>query len=194
MIYEKLFDAYQRTPHKVKFEFVTTYDVPRNIEDSQTEEGDWRWPTLIPEVVSKTYFNVVTETHNEYDDYDLLISEKTCKALITQPFIVIGNYGTLRHVKKLGFETYPELFDESYDLIENPKDRLEFILDEIERLCNTDKNELEKIYNSVIWKVEHNRKIMVEFPIDEFAYKYLDDQSVLWPTELRMPNWDRRKR
>ena len=74
----------------------------------------------------------------------------------------------------MGFQTYPELFDESYDLIENPKDRIEFILDEIERLCNMDKSELEKIYNSVIWKVEHNRKIMVEFPIDEFAYKYLD--------------------
>ena len=36
VIYEKIFDVYQRTPHKVKFEFVTTYDVPRNIEDKLT--------------------------------------------------------------------------------------------------------------------------------------------------------------
>jgi hypothetical protein len=164
----------------LKHGFVSYLDkgvyLPRNIEERRAEDSGWRWDTLIPKVVSKTYFNVVTETHNEivYDDYDLFITEKTCKALITQPFIVIGNYGTLRHVKKLGFETYPELFDESYDLIENPKDRLEFILDEIERLCNMDKNELEKIYKSVLWKIKHNRKIMVEFEEDEFASKIED--------------------
>ena len=167
----------------MKHGFVSYLDkgvyLPRNIEERRAEDSGWRWDTLIPKVVSKTYFNVVTETHNEivYDDYDLFITEKTCKALITQPFIVIGNYGTLRHVKKLGFETYPELFDESYDLIENPKDRLEFILDEIERLCNMDKNELEKIYNSVIWKVEHNRKIMLDFKEDEFVSKIEENKN-----------------
>jgi len=167
----------------LKYGFVSYLDkgvyLPRNIEDSRTEKYDWRWPTLIPEVVSKTYFNVVTETHHniEKDFDDLFITEKICKALITQPFIVIGNYGTLRHVKKLGFETYPELFDESYDLIENPKDRLEFILDEVERLCNMDKNELEEIYKSVLWKIEHNRKIMVDFEEDEFVSKIEDDKN-----------------
>jgi hypothetical protein len=78
-----------------------------------------------------------------------------------------------------GFETYPELFDESYDLIENPKDRLEFILDEIERLCNMEKNELQKIYESVLWKVEHNRKRMLDFEDDEFTSKYVWDLEIL---------------
>ena len=32
---------------------------------------------------------------------------------------------------------------------------------------------LEKICNSVSWKVKHNRKTMMEVPIDEFAYKHL---------------------
>ena len=161
----------------LKYGFVSYLDkgvyLPRNIEDSRTEKYDWRWPTLIPEVVSKTYFNVVTETHHniEKDFDDLFITEKICKALITEPFIIVGNCGSLNYVKEKGFETYPELFDESYDLIENPKDRLEFILDEIERLCNMDKNELEKIYKSVVWKIEHNRKIMVDFEEDEFVSK-----------------------
>ncbi|MBC8428575.1 hypothetical protein H8D04_01690 [bacterium] len=154
------------------------------------------WECFNYHITEKSYFNVVTETHHEIcqDNDGLHITEKTYKALISQPFIIVGQYGHLEKLREMGFQTYPELFDESYDLIENPKDRIEFILVEIERLCNMDKSELEKIYNSVVWKVEHNRKIMVEFPIDEFAYKYLDDQSVLWPTELRMPNWDRRKR
>ena len=176
----------------LKHGFVSYLDkgvyLPRNIEERRTEDRSWRWGTLIPEVVSKTYFNVVTETHcevgwKETDFDDLFITEKTCKALITQPFIIVGNYGTLKYLKSLGFETYPELFDESYDLMDNPVDldkktrikgnRLNFILDEVERLCNMNKNELEKIYKSVLWKVEHNRKVMLDFQDDEFASKYI---------------------
>jgi len=121
------------------------------------------WECFNYHITEKSYFNVVTETQHEYDNPDyngLHITEKTYKALISQPFIIVGQYGHLEKVRELGFQTYPELFDESYDLIENPKDRIEFILDEIERLCNMDKNKLEEIYNSVIWKVDYNRNIM----------------------------------
>jgi len=130
---------------------------------------------LLSKVIEKSYFNVVTETHHEIcgDNDGLHITEKTGKALISQPFIIVGQYGHLEKLREWGFKTYPEFFDESYDEIDDPIDRMVFIIDEIERLCNMDKSELEKIYNSVIWKVEHNRKIMMEFPIDEFAYKYL---------------------
>jgi hypothetical protein len=149
--------------------------LPTNIEERKTESSEWRWTTLVPSIVSKSYFNVVTETHNEIEKHfdDLFITEKTCKALITQPFIIVGNYGTLKYVRERGFETYPELFDESYDLIDNPQLRLNFILNEVEKVCNMDKNELEEIYKSVLWKVEHNRKVMLDFKNDEFASKYV---------------------
>jgi len=131
-------------------------------------------------IVEESYFNVVTETHHEYDNPDyngLHITEKTYKALISQPFIIVGQYGHLKKLREWGFQTYPELFDESYDLIENPNSRLNLIIGEIERLCNMDKNELEKIYKSVLWKVEHNRKRMLNFEKDEFAYKYFTKTS-----------------
>ena len=159
----------------LKYGFVSYRDkgvyLPRNIEDRQTDEDDWRWPTLIPEVVSKTYFNIVTETHHDIEpDFDsLFITEKLCKALITEPFILVGNIGMLEYVRDKGFETYPELFDERYDLIENPKDRLDFVLDEVERVCNMDVKELEKIYKSVLWKVEHNRNVMLNFKDDDYG-------------------------
>jgi hypothetical protein len=47
-------------------------------------------------------------------------------------------------------------------------ERIDFIIDEIERLCNMDKSELEKIYKSVLWKIEHNRKRMLNFEDDEY--------------------------
>ena len=134
-------------------------------------------------VVEKSYFSVVTETHHEFDNPDhdgLQFTEKTVKALISQPFIIVGQYGHLEKLREYGFQTYPELFDESYDLIENPMERIDFIIDEIERLCNMDKSELEKIYKSVLWKIEHNRKIMLDFENDEFTFKYIWNWDGTW--------------
>jgi len=127
-------------------------------------------------IVEKSYFSVVNETHHEFDNPDndgLHITEKTYKSLISQPFIIVGQYGHLEKLREWGFQTYPELFDESYDLIENPSSRLNLIISEIERLCNMDKNELEEIYKSVLWKIEHNRKVVLNFERDEFALNYM---------------------
>ena len=105
------------------------------------------------------------------------VTEKTFKSLCVLPVIIFGANKTLENLRRMGFETYPELFDESYDLIENPNERLNFVLSEVERVCNMDKNELEKIYNSVIWKVEHNRKIMLDFKEDEFVSKIEENKN-----------------
>jgi hypothetical protein len=57
-------------------------------------------------------------------------------------------------------------------LIENPEDRLDFVLDEIERVCNMNIEELEKIYKSVLWKIKHNRDLMLNFKDDDFIKPY----------------------
>jgi len=150
--------------------------LPTNFESNPTEDQDWRWSTILPEIISKTYFNVVTETHHDIEpDFDsLFITEKICKALITQPFILVGNVGMLEYLRNKGFETYSELFDESYDLITNPNERLNFVLDEVEKVCNMDIEELEKIYKSVLWKVEHNRNVMLNFKDDDYYISIKD--------------------
>ena len=38
------------------------------------------------------------------------------------------------------------MFDESYDNIENQLDRLLFIVDEVERVCNMDNDKLHELY------------------------------------------------
>ena len=168
----------------LKYGFVSYRDkgvyLPRNIEDIQTEEDEWRWGTILPKLISKTYFNIVTETHHDIEPHldDLFITEKLCKALITEPFILVGNIKMLEYVRDKGFETYSELFDESYDLIENPKDRLDFVLDEVERVCNMDVKELEKIYKSVLWKVEHNRNVMLNFKDDDYSEKIIPSHHI----------------
>jgi len=138
------------------------------------------WDCFNYYVTEKSYFSVVTETQHEYDnpDYDgLHITEKTYKALISQPFIIVGQYGHLKKLREYGFETYSELFDESYDLIKNPRKRLNFIVDEIERLCNMDERKLKEIYKFVLWKVDYNRNIMLNFKDDDYSNLMLEHFS-----------------
>jgi hypothetical protein len=59
------------------------------------------------------------------------------------------------------------MFDESYDLIEDHNERATFIINEVKRLCEMDTNELQKIYKSVLWKIEHNRNVIMNWKKDE---------------------------
>ena len=59
-------------------------------------------------------------------------------------------------------------------MITNPNERLNFVLDEVEKVCNMDIEELEKIYKSVLWKVEHNRNVMLNFKDDDYYISIKD--------------------
>ena len=161
--------------------------------DELNPEDDWndfRWFCFNKNYVDETYFNVVTESYPDwykgYDDNehrDLFITEKTCKALISQPFIVMGNRGTLKKLREWGFETYPELFDESYDLIEDGYERLKFIFEEVKKLCFMDIEELKDKYKSVIWKIKYNRNIMKNFKEDKFINEIKSRHPFLFGSE-----------
>ena len=78
-----------------------------------------------------TYFSIVSET--SVNEYSTFITEKTVRPMIYyHPFIVWGNPNTLSYLRSIGFETFPEFFDESYDSVYNEKDRLNIILDNVE--------------------------------------------------------------
>ena len=66
--------------------------------------------------------NIVTETSFECNG--LFISEKILKPIVCyQPFIVLGPQNYLKELRRLGYQTFSDFWDESYDEIENGKDR-----------------------------------------------------------------------
>ena len=92
----------------------------------------------------------------------LFITEKTWKPIARyHPFIIHGCYGTLVYLKCLGYETFPEFFDESYDTEEDPIERLKLIVENIQRLVEMPKHELAQLFQSVIPKLEHNRNLFL---------------------------------
>lgn len=116
----------------------------------------------ITEFIDDSYFMVVPETEcwfpSSNKHHSVFFTEKIAKALYYgHPFIVLAGCGFLKGLKDLGFETFPEFFDESYDDIYNHHIKTEKIKNEIRKLNNKKHKELSEMYNSVIDKLVHNQ-------------------------------------
>jgi hypothetical protein len=85
-----------------------------------------------------TCFTLAVETY--VDDSDIsgfsltqndqhFLCEKTYKPLACKhPLLMVSTQGNLAHLRNQGFETYPELWDESYDDITDWKTRIDRII------------------------------------------------------------------
>jgi hypothetical protein len=67
-----------------------------------------------------SWFSIVSETHYEDRQETVFLSEKVFKPIACQhPFVVLGNKGSLKELKKLGYKTFHDLIDESYDNLDS---------------------------------------------------------------------------
>ena len=103
-----------------------------------------------PEWYDNTYFSIVSET-TTYSEYQLHLTEKTYKPIAYRhPYIIFGQTGTLAYLHELGFETFENLFDESYDAVEDQATRLSMIVDAVNNFKET-------AYDAItLAKLEHN--------------------------------------
>ena len=84
--------------------------------------------------------------------------------LLLNPYLLLGGYGTLSQMRDLGFETFPELFDESYDDIKSASDRFNKVLENVESVCRMDKHKLNELYhNELVDKVKYNQDLFLNF-------------------------------
>ena len=80
---------------------------------------------------NETNCSIVSETND--NDYDVFMTEKIWKPIIAQQvFIVHGNYLYLQKLREIGFKTFGNYFDESYDLEQDSNKRI----DKIVSLCD----------------------------------------------------------
>ena len=127
--------------------------------------------SYIHEMYTNSYFNILTETSYNYENTiignNIFPTEKIYRAIFgMQPFIVVSNVGYLKHLSSMGFETFPEFFDESYDEIENPWNRMDTILVQIKEICSLSNEEIHDRYNNIFWKLEANRNRLIEIQND----------------------------
>ena len=88
--------------------------------------------TLPINMYNQACFNLVVETDIDYQ-FGFFPTEKIIKCLLTgMPFVLVATPYFLKHLKELGFHTYSELWDESYDEELDYTKRIDKAID----LCN----------------------------------------------------------
>jgi hypothetical protein len=118
--------------------------------------------------------NIITETY--FFNSIIHITEKTYKPIaFMQPFILLGAAGSLQHIKDMGFKTFSEFWDESYDFEKDDKKRFKMITDIIKSIASwPDHVKIDFTYavkNIVDYNVVH-LNTMQDIEIDAFLEKY----------------------
>lgn len=122
--------------------------------DNDINQLDVEWQRYFnPDWYNSTAFSIVAET-TVWSNDPLFVTEKTFKPIaLCHPFIVFGQQGILKYLKTQGFETFENIFDESYDNEYEVGKRLNNIVDQINNYS----------HNSYDWltmsKLKHNKEL-----------------------------------
>jgi|TARA_Y100000310_G_scaffold85949_1_gene82764 hypothetical protein len=113
------------------------------------------------------------ETDESYVCSFLKPTEKTYRALIFHPVIILGPAFSLRYLRDQGFETFPEFFDESYDEIKHDLMRWVSVIKQIKKLCQFSIDELHEKYVEVLPKIIHNQNVLLNIDSRQYLYDIL---------------------
>lgn len=116
-------------------------------------------------------------------------TEKSVKALAGgHPAIIAGLPGTLGLLRAHGFATFAPYIDEGYDTITDAEDRLEALLDEVERIARLPEAATAALLRRCLPAVEHNLRHFTE-GLPALLARRLGElaQSLAWMAEPADP-------
>lgn len=109
------------------------------------------------EIYNQTAYSIVAETGT--DNRYCFFTEKTAKPILARRlFVIFSSRGFLKNLHTLGYRTFGNVIDESYDLIYNDYERWRAAFEQVQRLCNMDQQQVFKKIASV---VEHNYDLLM---------------------------------
>ena len=106
----------------------------------------------------KSFVFLVTETC--YFQTKTHLTEKIFKPIVLRmPFILAGCAHNLEYLRSYGFKTFSDYWDESYDAIEDPVERLEAIVQVIKQLSKLSAKEQKAMLLDMEPILEHNYQL-----------------------------------
>ena len=109
------------------------------------------------EIYNQTAYSVVAETgfHNWYSFF----TEKTAKPMMARRlFVMFSGQNFLHNLRSLGFRTFDNVIDESYDRICNDQERWSAAFQQVQRLCSMDQT---WVFDQITHTVEHNYQLLM---------------------------------
>jgi hypothetical protein len=107
------------------------------------------------QISQQACIHVVTETVFDYPT--VFVSEKTYKPILNKrPFILVASVGCLQNLKDAGFKTFNNFWDESYDSILDPTQRMLALTELIKSLCTKSISELQDMCRAMESIIDYN--------------------------------------
>jgi len=94
-----------------------------------------------------SYLHILAETFGDDAKGRMFFSEKIFKpVLYFQPFVIIGQSGSLAAFRKLGYKTFDPIIDESYDTVIDNQERIIQAYGAIKKFCDRSLYQIHKDY------------------------------------------------
>lgn len=114
--------------------------------------------------VSRPYYqnsliSLITETN--FTENEVTLTEKSYKPIKEKhPFIIVGVNGALKGLRKSGFKTFGEFWDESYDEMQDPSHRMRAIRNIIAEIATWDNDKILDFKRRVKPILDHNYNVL----------------------------------
>jgi hypothetical protein len=156
-----------------KEDFYLKLPILTELDDPLANKNDWGLGNQ--RYYSDTFFSFVNETYID-ENWDPFFGEKAFKPIAYgHPFMIFSSAGACKVLQELGFETFGDVFDESYDLIELPQMRFEQMLSEVKRICLLDHRSLENIHKHLLPRLLHNQQCLYQ----TLRSRYVSDIEII---------------
>jgi hypothetical protein len=128
-------------------------DIPTKVYDPRV---NWN-SGFGPELYQRTHFSLVVESHSDR----VFFTEKICKPLAYgHPFIVIGGQHYLQTLRSLGFQTFSQWWDESYDTVVSDQERIQAGVNLMQKVCEWSEVEWHDFHAASNSVTNHNRELV----------------------------------
>jgi len=149
------------------------------VADSLSSDEHNNHTLSVSEHFSNAYFNIVIESHMDVDQSNgVLLTEKTFKPIKNaQPFIIFGAKGSLKLLRDMGYKTFDDVLDNSYDEIENTTERFKTTIDMVLNLLDNPSFLLKDIYIKCKEDIIHNQNLFLSSKEDRLLELIKDIQN-----------------
>tara|TARA_E500000331_G_scaffold135224_1_gene132129 strand:- start:1664 stop:2944 length:1281 start_codon:yes stop_codon:yes gene_type:complete len=132
-------------------------EIPLVIDDRIDAERDNPVQDWAHEKFYDSFLHICPETFQYYRQGRIFFSEKIWKPIMfMQPFVLVGEPYQLRALRQMGYKTYDDFIDESYDTILNNQERLTTALQSAIDYFNKPIEELHKNLENMQYILTHN--------------------------------------
>jgi len=132
---------------------------PYKCDDLSAEEHNSHW-ILADYLYSDSYCSFVLETlYDAEQSGGAFLTEKTFKAIRNaHPFVIFGCPNSLATLRQLGYRTFDNYIDNSYDLEQNNTERFIKTIDSVKKILDQD---LHAWYQNCRDDIEYNQQLFV---------------------------------